>query len=81
MATEPPGVHIAGGLLRKLRKLAGHNLVPFALLAGISFQYLSQIERGDRKSVSPEVFAAICDALELKKKERAELVEDESVAA
>ncbi|MCU1687818.1 MAG: Helix-turn-helix protein [Amycolatopsis sp.] len=63
MATEPPGVHIAGGLLRQSRKLAGYSLVPFADLAGISFQYLSQIERGDRESVSPEVFARICDAL------------------
>jgi len=81
MATEPPGVHIAGGLLRQKRKLAGHNLVPFAVLVGISFQYLSQIERGDRKSVSPEVFAAICDALGLEKKERAELIADQRVAA
>lgn len=62
---------MAGDLLRRLRKLNGDNLVTFATKAGISFQYLSQIERGDRKSVSPEVFVAICDALDLAKKDRA----------
>lgn len=60
---ESAGVDIAGRRVRELRKLAGHNLVTFAPKAGITFQYLSQIERGIRRSVSPEVFARICDAL------------------
>lgn len=63
METQPAGVAINGHRVRDLRKLAGHNLVAFAPKAGITFQYLSQIERGVRKSVSPEVFARICDAL------------------
>lgn len=60
---EPPGVQIAGARVRQLRKLSGHNLVTFAPLAGISVQYLSQIELGQRTSVSPKTFGQICDAL------------------
>jgi transcriptional regulator with XRE-family HTH domain len=63
MATEPPGVQIAGGLVRTLRKRSGDNLVTFAPKAGISVQYLSLIELGRRPTVSPKVFGQICDAL------------------
>jgi transcriptional regulator with XRE-family HTH domain len=63
MEPSPAGVQIAGGIVREQRKLLGDNLATFAKKAGISFQYLSQIERGDRPSVSPEKFARICDAL------------------
>lgn len=63
MATEPPGVQIAGGLVRKLRKLTGDNMVAFAPKVGISVQYLSLIELGQRPTVSPKVFGQICDAL------------------
>lgn len=63
MEPQPAGVDIRGDLVRELRKLAGDNLIVFAPKAGITFQYLSQIERGKRRSVSPEVFARICDAL------------------
>lgn len=78
MATEPPGVHIAGDLLRRLRKLNGDNLVTFATKVGITFQYLSQIERGDRKTVSPEVFGWICDELGIQ--DRRELLKKEAAA-
>lgn len=63
MEPTPAGVPIAGGRVRELRQLLGDNLVAFAPKAQITFQYLSQIERGDRKFVSPEVFVRICDAL------------------
>lgn len=63
MEPTPAGVEIAGGSVREQRKLLGDNLVTFASKAGITFQYLSQIERGDRRTVSPRVFAQICDAL------------------
>ncbi len=74
MEVNPANVRIDGDQLRTKRKLAGHALVDFAALADISFQYLSQIERGDRQSISPPVFARICDALGVAEKDRQELV-------
>lgn len=68
------GVQIDGDQLRTKRKLAGHALTDFAALAGISFQYLSLIERGDRAGVSPPVFARICDALGIAEQDREQLV-------
>jgi transcriptional regulator with XRE-family HTH domain len=63
---SPAGVEIDGAKLRTLRKLAGHNLIHFAPQCGVSFQFLSQIERGDKLRVSPPTYARICDALGLK---------------
>lgn len=63
MEPTPAGVQIAGGIVREERKLLGDNLRTFAPKVGITIGYLSQIERGDRKSVSPAVFARICAAL------------------
>lgn len=68
-AAVEPNVEINGVRLRKLRKLAGHNLVTFAPLVDITVQYLSQIERGDRRRVSPAVYSRICEALGIAKKE------------
>lgn len=65
MSDQPFGVEVDGERLRHLRKLAGHNLVTFAQKIEISWGYLSQIERGRRKNVSPEVFGRICDQLGL----------------
>lgn len=60
---EPAAVEIDGAKLRALRKLTGAGLSAFATRAGITFQYLSQIELGARPRVSPPTFARICDAL------------------
>lgn len=78
MATESPGVAVAGGELRQLRKLSGDNLEAFAAKVGVSLQYVSQIETGVRKSVSPRVFASLCDALGIHPSERSRLVEKEA---
>jgi transcriptional regulator with XRE-family HTH domain len=75
MATEPPGVEVAGSELRRLRKLSGDNLEAFATKVGVSLQYVSQIELGVRKSVSPRVFVSICDTLGIPTAERHRLVE------
>jgi transcriptional regulator with XRE-family HTH domain len=76
MATEPPGVAVAGGELRRLRKLSGDNLRVFAAKVGVSLQYVSQIETGARKSVSPQVFASICNTLGIEPAERSRLVDE-----
>lgn len=63
---SPASVEIDGAKLRELRMLSGETLVSFAPKCGIGFQYLSQIERGDRLRVSPPTYARICHALGLK---------------
>jgi transcriptional regulator with XRE-family HTH domain len=51
-----------GGVLRRIRLGQGRTLGAVARAAGVSMQYLSELERG-RKEGSSEVLAAICDAL------------------
>ncbi len=70
----PSGVEINGGKLRDLRKLRGEALKTFALRCGISFGYLGHIERGDRATVAPAVFAAICDALDIPADQRDSMI-------
>lgn len=74
MEIRPAGVEINGALVRELRKLKGYTQTTLAELASISIQYLSLIEREDRKTVSPPVFARLCDALEVD--DRRDLVRD-----
>ena len=61
------------GRLRKKRKLSGRNLAALAVPAGISVQFLSELERGNRRA-SPEVFVRICDELGVGTDERETLV-------
>lgn len=59
---EPLWREVVGARLRHLRHRRGLTLVAAAALAGISPQYLSEVERG-RKDPSSEVLAAISGAL------------------
>lgn len=63
--SRPAGVAIDGAKLRELRQMAGFTLSEFAPTCGITFQYLSQIELGVRRRVSPPVYVRICEALKL----------------
>lgn len=77
MEPSPPNVLIDGDELRERRKLAGYTLVQFAEIVGITYQYVSQIERGERdgkRAVSPPVFVRICDALGIAEQDRRQLV-------
>jgi transcriptional regulator with XRE-family HTH domain len=76
---EPAGVQVDGPVVRGLRKVAGHNLQDLAEKAGISLQYLSMIERGER-SMSPRKFAALADALGVAPSERGQLLRSGTVA-
>jgi transcriptional regulator with XRE-family HTH domain len=60
---DSAGVEINGALLRQLRKLTGDNLKVFAPKAQISVGYLSQIELGERRTVSPAAYERIYLAL------------------
>lgn len=74
MPNPPSGVLIDGGDVRRRRQMLGDDLVTFAPKADISVQYLSQIELGGRPTVSPKVFARICDALGIPADQREVLV-------
>ena len=60
--SEPLWREVLGARLRHVRRRHGLTLVQVAGRAGISPQYLSEVERG-RKDPSSEVLAAISGAL------------------
>ncbi len=61
---EPLWRELAGGVLRQERTRQGRTLSDVAERAGISPQYLSEVERG-RKEPSSEMLSSICGALGL----------------
>ena len=64
---QPPGPlwrETAGEVLRERRHRCEQTLAEVADRAGISVQYLSEVERG-RKEASSEVLAAVTGALQL----------------
>lgn len=63
-ATEPLWRELVGDCLRDLRLDAGLRLTDVAGRAGISPQYLSEVERG-RKDPSSEMLAAVAGSLDL----------------
>lgn len=64
-ALEPLWRRVVGAVLRAERTAQRRTLAAVAGSAGISTQYLSEIERG-RKEPSSEVLAALCGALGLR---------------
>lgn len=63
-APEPLWRSLVGELLREARTDRGETLAETAERAGVSPQYLSEMERG-RKEASSEMLAAVSGALEL----------------
>src|ERR1700679_2741447 len=63
-APEPLWREVLGRRLRALRAERGETLAQTAERAGISPQYLSEIERG-RKEASSEMIAALAGALDV----------------
>lgn len=61
-AREPLWRHMLGDSLRKRRNDLGHTLDAIAARAGVSPQYLSEIERG-LKEPSSEIIQAVSGAL------------------
>lgn len=62
---RPASVEVDGNRLRELRKQRGESLAACAKRCGITFQYLSQIERGERNP-SPWTYPRICAAFEVR---------------
>lgn len=63
--TAPTTVGINGFALREIRVRSGLDTLPFAKAVGISRPYLARIELGERRRVSPSVFAAILRELRI----------------
>ncbi|AZG44994.1 helix-turn-helix domain-containing protein [Gordonia insulae] len=63
-AAEPLWREVTGRVIRRHRHDRGERLVETAERAGVSSQYLSEIERG-RKDASSELLAAVAGALGL----------------
>ncbi|MDQ0895114.1 helix-turn-helix domain-containing protein [Agromyces ramosus] len=61
---KPLWRHVAGGVLRTERLEQGRILTEVAATAGVSPQYLSEVERG-RKEPSSEVLGSVAQALGL----------------
>jgi transcriptional regulator with XRE-family HTH domain len=74
MGPNPPNVAIDGDELRTRRKFAGYSQIELAEQAEITNRYVSEIERGNRKFVSPAVFVRLCDALDIRPDQRWKLV-------
>jgi transcriptional regulator with XRE-family HTH domain len=77
MKLSTANVAIHGPRLRRRRKLAGLNVAALASLAGCSAAYISILETRPERSCSPEVFARICDALDLPRRSRGRLLRPE----
>jgi transcriptional regulator with XRE-family HTH domain len=58
-------VAINAAELRRRRQMLGDNQAQFARRCNISAPYVSQIESGKRRTVSPGVYVRICDALDV----------------
>ena len=63
-AQEPLWRELVGGELRRERHERGERLADVAERAGVSTQYLSEVERG-LKDPSSEILSAVAGALEL----------------
>lgn len=74
-APASPSVHIAidADALRDLRQDRGLTQSALADLAGITPQYLWQLENEKRTHMRPPTFVRLCDALNLPEQRRAEL--------
>ncbi|MBH0776938.1 helix-turn-helix domain-containing protein [Nocardia bovistercoris] len=75
-AREPLWREVLGARLRELRRLRAETLAETGGRAGISPQYLSEVERG-RKEPSSEMIAALAGAFGVSLGELTELVADD----
>ena len=73
-------LRLAQGLLRGERLEQERILTEVAATAGVSPQYLSEVERG-QKEASSELLSAICDALDVRMSELMREVSDELALA
>ena len=62
---EPPLREAIGEALRRTRIAQGRTLKEVAEVAGVSMQYLSEVERG-RKEASSEILEAVCVSLRIR---------------
>ena len=63
--TVPRGIRVNGAAIAAIRERSGYSGTEFAELIGIHRAYLSNVEAGHRKSVSPAVAKRIADGLKV----------------
>ena len=71
LTPERAGLPVYG----RTRRVAGLRREEVALLAGISVEYYTRLERGNARGVSDDVLDAVCRALQLDEAERDHLVD------
>ena len=69
LAPDQAGLPVYG----RQRRVSGLRREEVALLAGISVEYYTRLERGNARGVSDEVLDAVCNALQLDEAERAHM--------
>lgn len=67
--TRATGVAIDRTKMRRLRQLKGMNQPDLAAAVGVTRSYIGHIESGRRPTMSPRVFASLCDALGVEDRE------------
>ena len=72
ISPQQAGLPVYGG---DRRRVTGLRREEVALLAGISSEYYTRLERGDATGVSESVIEAIAHALQLEEAERAHLLD------
>lgn len=74
-ALESASVRIDRRKLRRARQLMGLNQLELAEASGLKGPYISHLETGRRRTLSPGAYARICDALAIQ--DRTELLAPE----
>lgn len=65
MSRSSANIAINSAALRRIRQLTGLGVTDLARAAGLTPSYLSNLEAGRRRAVSPQVFASLCEALQI----------------
>ena len=65
MSSTPTTIEVNGFAFREIRIRSGVDIGPCADQVGISRPYLSRLELGDRVRVSPRVFSALLQTLQI----------------
>lgn len=58
-------VTVNAAALRHIRRITGVGVTALAREVGVTPSYVSNIEAGRRRAVSPALFRALCDALRI----------------
>lgn len=58
-------VEVHGYALRVIRELRGRRVAEFAAALGVDRSYITHLENGSKRRVSPEFYASLCHELQI----------------